>query len=360
MPSTRPALLNTSGRPPVRPSAWLLAGLLAGCVTTAPTTEAPATAAQPAAKPAATQPALGAVIPFKFEPQVQTPWGLRVQRHRTLPSQPGSPEPMHFDSEENSRLWATRDTAGDWTLEEVLTGHAETKNGDPDEDPLLVALTGVPVGMRITPEGRWRSAVDSEKTVTAIARRLPREDMEFASHPELFTKDLERDWRLGAEVYFTRPIHVNEPVYSLLQVSLPQLPGKYVVVAERFTAPVAKGDNTSQVSSTQELFGRADPRWNAAREQLEPLMKSLEMSDDDVLVDFNGTGGETVGVQSLQVFTSSYQGSGVFPLVTPRAVLPLRFEIEEVAGAIGAPPLPVDSKQTANLPGQRLPLALGR
>jgi len=350
MRSTRPAL------------PWLLAALLAGCVTSAPATPAPETATQPAATPtsAAPEAALGAVIPFKFEPPVQAPWGLRVQRHRTLPPQPGSPDSMHFDSEENSRLWATRDASGDWTLEEVLTSHAETKNGDPDEDTLLIALTGVPVGMRITPEGRWRGAVDADKTVAAIAHRLPREDMEFASHPEIFTKDLERDWRLGAEVYFTRPIHVNEPVYSLMQVSLPQLPGKYVAVAERFTTPTTKPDGTSQVSSTQELFGRSDPRWAAAKEALWPLMKSLDMSEDDVLVDFKGTGSETVGVQSLQVYSSSYQGDGVFPLVTPRAVLPLKFEIEEVAGSISAPPLPIDSKQTADRAVERLPLALGR
>lgn len=332
---------------------WLLAAALAGCATAAPAPEkpqqAPDAGAAPTAQAAAELP-LGPLIPFKFQPEVQKPWGLRVARHRTLPAPPGSDgAALHFDSEEDSRLWTVREPDGNYVLEEVLAGHNETKNGDPDEDPVLVALTGVKVGMRISPEGKFVSAVDPDKVVKDIAGHWPGGQSGFERlPPEVFAKELERDWRLGAQVYFERPVHVNEAVYSLLSVSLPQLPSKYVAVAERFGAPRARPDGASEVSSTQELFGRGDPRWMAARQQLAPLMQALQIGDDEVLVDFKGQGGETIGLTSMQVYASNYEGEGIFPLeVHGRGSFPLRFQVEEVAGSIAPPPVPTDPRHTA-------------
>jgi len=324
---------------------WLLVALC-GCATTSQ--KSPEVAGKAAAAPAPES--FGAVIPFVFQPPVQKPWGLRVARHRTLPAMGGAEgEPLHFDSEENTRLWANRLPNGNYVLDEALTSHAETRNGDPDDDPVLTALTGVPVGMEISAAGKFVSAVDPAKTVQAIGQNWPGGDRSFSKlPPEVFTRELERDWRFGAQVYFEKQVHVNEPVYSLLSVSLPQLPGKYVVVAERFEAPAPHGDGSQQVTSTQALFGRDDPRWALARAQLLPLMAQLGVPENEVLIHFQGEGGETIGLESLVVYSSSYSGEGVFPLSTARGTFPLKFQVEEVAGEIAAPPLPVDTRHTAS------------
>jgi len=335
---------------------WFLAaltsaGALVGCATAKP---APTAVKSQAAAPS------GPVIPFAFAPPLDHPWGLRVARHRTLPPPPGTDgQALHFDSEEDSRITVTRPGHGDFVLTETLARHAETKNGDPNPDAVMVALTGIPVRTQVSPEGLFRGAVGAAQTVRQIAQNWPGGgNAAFANlPPEVFTQELERDWRLGAEVYFTRPIHVGEPVYSLLSVSLPQLPGKYVAVAERFAAPVSRGDGTRQVTSTQEIFGKRDARWPAAHAALESLMKSLGVSDDDVLDRFQGQGGETVGVRSLQVYSASYEGEGVFPLTTARGSFPLRFRVEEIAGAIDPPAIPINPNTTAAAAAARSKLA---
>lgn len=328
--------------------AALGAGMLAtGCATAPPA--GPGATEAPASPAAASQP-VGGEVPFRFQPDVQHAWGLRVARHRTLPAPPGAEGSLHFDTEEDSRLWAEKRPDGNWVLNEVLTGHSETKNGEPDEDPVLRALQGVTVGMEIGPDGHFKGAVDPARTVQQIARRTPGGEQLPADE---FAKEVERDWRLGAQVYFDQKIHVNEPVYSLLSVSLPQLPGRYVAVAERFAAPVASPGGGQRVTSTEALFGRTDPRWPAARERLAPLMQQLGITEDQLLEEFAGTGGETVGLESLQVFSSSYHGEGVFPLATPRGSFKLRFEIEEVAGEIAPPSIPLDAAQTARADPRR-------
>jgi hypothetical protein len=321
----------------------LASALLGGCATTPAT---PATSAASEGATTSTPAPIGGEIPFRFQPDVQKPWGLRVARHRTLPAPPGAEGSLHFDTEEDSRLWASRAPTGEWILDEVLTRHSETKNGEPDEDPILQALQGVTVGMEITPEGKFKSAVDPARAVQQIARRTPGGEQLPA---EEFAKEVERDWRLGAQVYFEQPVRVNQPVYSLLSVSLPQLPGRYVAVAETFAAPVPASGGGQKVTSSEQIFGRADPRWSAARAKLAPLMQQVGITEDQLLEEFAGTGSETVGVQTLQVFSSGYHGEGVFPLATPRGNFKLRFEVEEVAGEIAAPPIPTDPGQTAQL-----------
>jgi hypothetical protein len=284
----------------------------------------------------------GEEIPFKFEPDIQKPWGLRVATHRTLPPPSGEDhEALHFDSEANSRFWATRGENGNWVLNEVLTSHTETKNGDPDDDLELAAQVGVNIGLELGPDGKFVKALDATGVLKQLAKNYRGGDGSFDNFPpDEYSKEREREWRLSMQVYLDSPVRANVPVYSLMSVSLPQLPSHYVVVAEVFDAPQAGPDGTPVAVGRQQIFGRRDIRFKEAFNHIGPLMKKLGVSDDMILDDFMGKGSETVELRSLKVYSSDYSGEGIFPLVTQRGTFPLRFQIEEIAGAISAPPIP--------------------
>jgi hypothetical protein len=324
-----------------RPARALALLLPLGCTHAAPKpTPAPGPSALESVAAAVSTPAEtpGSALPFRFAPEPQKPWGLRVQRHRTLPSPRGEGESLHFDSEENSRISASHQPDGKWVLREVLTSHTETRNGDPDEDPVLTALTGVEVALTLHPDGRFDQATDPATLVKQLAKNWPADHPEggFTDMPPAeLAKELERDWRLGSQVYLDGPIRTHETVYTLMNVNLPQLPGRYVVVTERFDEPAGK-----LATGVQHLFGRHDARYTAARAKLRPLMAELGIADTEILDEFHGTGSETVDLQSLMLVEGHLEGAGIYPLTTPRGTFPLKFETEEVSGAIPAPALP--------------------
>jgi hypothetical protein len=250
-------------------------------------------------------------------------------------------ESLHFDSEENDRIWVSPSASGHWILHEVLTSHSETKNGEPDEDPELAALRGVDVAMDLGHDGKWAAAVNPLGVIGELAANGP-DAAEHVKPDELesYSNELRRDWQLGAEIYLDQPVFPNVPIYSLMSVSLPQLHSHYVVVAEVFGEASDGPEHTPWATGTEAIFGRRDPRWGAARAALAPLLMQLGVKDDEILEDFAGSGTETIDLQSLQVYQSSYSGNGIFPFPTQRGTFPLRFEIEEVAGAEAAPDLP--------------------
>lgn len=310
---------------------------LAGCAH-APATPPETGAADPAAE-AARAPA--EPIGFAVDATHTEPWGLRVARHKTLPSPRGERESLHFDSEEDSRIWLTPGKDGRVVVHEVLARHHFGRNGEDEEEPVMTALLGVPIAMELSREGRFIDAVDAPSTLAALSKNWPGPDSAFERMPpQLFSRELERDWRLGAQVYLEQPVRPGDVVYTLQSISLPQLPGKYVAVAETFDRPVVRADGRREVSSAQLLFGRRDPRWPAARAKLAASMEAVGIDDDDVLLDFLGKGDSRIDPATLEVFRASTEGEGIYPLPTPRGAFPLRFQIEEVAGSITAPPLP--------------------
>ena len=202
-----------------RPLAGAMLLSLVGCVTTsgdakgdsAPPSPGEADGGQ-ATKPsdaAATQVVTkGPLIPFKFAPNENQPWGLRVARHRTLPSPNGNQEPLHFDSEENSRIWAVKKD-GNWVLDENLTSYSNTRNGDSEEDQVLKALQGVTVGIELSRDGHWVGAVDADKVLSELQETFSDHSAPDAEKTSEFAKELEKDWRLGAEIYLSQPVYAG-------------------------------------------------------------------------------------------------------------------------------------------------------